>query len=371
MGIIEAFGNVGATAENGGEGELLKLRPALNLVHSVKANEYDREAAEILARVSAWEYSDARTFATVMANHGFKNSNFVSVNVTNPALLVDSKALLIQSQHEKISRRLVILCFRGSEPQNAVNWMTDVSARQQALYSEGYVHAGFHRALVVLWPMLRPLIEAASKGQNICAAAASTVEPTLGITCVSTTSEQSEQQPQKISLDADSDSAAQLAFYLCGHSLGGALAALAGAYLYMNHPMVRGLKLLDHLRGVYTYGQPMIGDSIFAARFHDSLGKNLFRHVFKRDIVPHMPPRTVGRYEHIGSEYHATNTGWVYEPTSVTQKLMGLVSNLVGLASFGLQEIFSVRLPTFTWADHLPEKYLRTAILAPAGEELI
>ncbi|EFP00003.1 hypothetical protein CRE_18522 [Caenorhabditis remanei] len=67
-----------------------------------------------------------------------------------------------------------------------------------------------------------------------------------------------------------------------GHSLGGALAALAAA-----RTAKQGYRPGNMIK-VYTFGQPRVGTRLFARNF-DALLPNTYRVVFRRDIVPHMP----------------------------------------------------------------------------------
>ncbi|KAK5986358.1 Triacylglycerol lipase [Trichostrongylus colubriformis] len=67
-----------------------------------------------------------------------------------------------------------------------------------------------------------------------------------------------------------------------GHSLGGALATLAAA-----RTAKQGLRTSERIT-VYTYGEPRVGDAQFATNY-DSMIKDSYRVVFRRDIVPHLP----------------------------------------------------------------------------------
>ncbi|WKY12668.1 hypothetical protein Q1695_003901 [Nippostrongylus brasiliensis] len=70
---------------------------------------------------------------------------------------------------------------------------------------------------------------------------------------------------------------------LTGHSLGGALAALAAARIAN-----QGFRSGDQIT-MYTFGEPRVGDLTFATNF-DSMIKNSYRVVFGRDSIPHLPP---------------------------------------------------------------------------------
>ncbi|CAJ0566755.1 unnamed protein product, partial [Mesorhabditis spiculigera] len=67
-----------------------------------------------------------------------------------------------------------------------------------------------------------------------------------------------------------------------GHSLGGALAALAAARI-----VNQGLRQSGQIR-LITFGEPRVGSGKFAKNF-DAIVPNAYRVVFRRDIVPHMP----------------------------------------------------------------------------------
>ncbi|KAK5972857.1 Triacylglycerol lipase [Trichostrongylus colubriformis] len=67
-----------------------------------------------------------------------------------------------------------------------------------------------------------------------------------------------------------------------GHSLGGALATLAAA-----RAAKQGLRTRENIT-VYTYGEPRVGDAQFATNY-DSMIKDSYRVVNRRDIVPHLP----------------------------------------------------------------------------------
>jgi predicted lipase len=88
--------------------------------------------------------------------------------------------------------------------------------------------------------------------------------------------------------------------WVTGHSLGGALATMAAAALQDNGVKVSGL---------YTFGQPRVGDWVFQRQFNKALGDRAFRYVNNNDIVPEVPPPvlpwTFPRvYRHIGQKYY-------------------------------------------------------------------
>jgi len=70
-----------------------------------------------------------------------------------------------------------------------------------------------------------------------------------------------------------------------GHSLGAATATLILAYLF-DTPEVQ--LPMDRLF-IYTYGQPRVGGSDFAAWYNGKCGGRHFRLVHYNDVVPHIP----------------------------------------------------------------------------------
>jgi alpha-beta hydrolase superfamily lysophospholipase len=82
------------------------------------------------------------------------------------------------------------------------------------------------------------------------------------------------------------------ALYVTGHSLGGAMAVLFA--LTTAH---------EELRGVYTFGQPMVVSGPVPERVAATIGRKIFRHVLVRDPVPALPPAGWGAYAHVGREY--------------------------------------------------------------------
>lgn len=78
---------------------------------------------------------------------------------------------------------------------------------------------------------------------------------------------------------------------LVGHSLGGALADLCGAFL----------KKRGYTFNVITFGAMRMGDQDYADFMHDKLKTNRVTH--HKDVVPHFPFRMFEYYNH-GQEYY-------------------------------------------------------------------
>ena len=70
-----------------------------------------------------------------------------------------------------------------------------------------------------------------------------------------------------------------------GHSLGGSMAVLAALWTHSLFPTLRV--------SMYTFGQPRVGLAPFA-KYLMRTGIEHFRVVQDKDVIPHMPPTTVG-----------------------------------------------------------------------------
>jgi hypothetical protein len=144
----------------------------------------------------------------------------------------------------------VLVSFRGTEPGEPGDLLDDLVFALGPWDRAGHVHLGFKVALDRVWNALSARLAALAPARTV---------------------------------------------WFTGHSLGGALAALAA-------------DRYDATAGVCTLGAPRVGDWHFAAS-HTRLGSRALRYVNDADIVTHLPPPLP--YQHAGTPRFIDPTGHV------------------------------------------------------------
>ncbi|MEZ6111813.1 MAG: lipase family protein [Pirellulaceae bacterium] len=149
----------------------------------------------------------------------------------------------------------IVVAMRGTESK-LEDWVTDGNCSLVRGPLGGKVHAGFYEGLSHVWAELDGLVRQATARE---------AKPV----------------------------------WIAGHSLGGALAALAAA---------RWLDQGQSVQGVYTFGQPRSGDATFARNFNFAIKPRAFRIVNDNDFVTRVPPRAFG-YSHAGTFMYLNDRG--------------------------------------------------------------
>jgi hypothetical protein len=313
--------------------------------------EYSDYAASILSYMSAWCYSNQEDFKGMMARSGIKGVECIEVSRLNDVLFISAKADVIRSD----DGRLAIVCFRGTELTNATSWLTDVCAAPAVLYPDKIqVHGGFVRNFQSIWPEVV---------QALCCKIEKDDDGNFLKFC----------HDDEDKLDA---------LYICGHSLGGAMATLAALSLrYVdNNPVMK--KLLKKLKGVYTYGQPMLlslsgkSEKKYVPTLDTFAEKAVYRHVFGKDPVPHLPPTETGPWCHVGLELRWEQGQWVPHKKpeySAQAKSLAVVKSVAPILTDQLDPSHAMRMICSTFKynfyHHSPWNYTDT--LPPAKVEVV
>jgi hypothetical protein len=325
----------------------------------------DPVIAHVLATCAAYAYAGTETVAMIMSRLGLEENHCRMITSAVDAMFIRSTAFLIQSRSGKVA----VLCYRGTEPTDLVSWMTDadvVPERMTYQFGDPYatVHAGFYRNVRATRYEVTATLKRACRGLSVRAPLPDDVA-----------------LPRMDGLEA---------LYITGHSLGGAMAVMMGVMLRHERKFSGDGDLTARLRGVYTFGQPMIGDHRFARACEKDafLRHNVIRYVYDSDVVPHLPPKTTGPYRHFGREFHyqvphlrhsvlglSRYLGHPYDmrhgslretgPAGQTLSFVGGFG-LAALAFAGsrIQPLRSVPV-VYSFEDHRPERYV--TCLTPRG----
>ena len=210
---------------------------------------------------------DCRAWAR---DRGFDDAAFEFFSSPPKLLASDTQAFVAQNE------QMMLIAFRGTQPNQAADWLSDLKTAHVAWRRPGTrVHEGFHAALESVWSGLSPRI--AARGNR--------------------------------------------SVWITGHSLGGALATLCAA----EARVVLGARA----RGVYTFGQPRVGNGAFADFLNQELGAQVFRHVNDKDIVPRVPLFGMG-FHHWGREAEFNERGERRERPASVETVQEAVRSFVG-----------------------------------------
>lgn len=162
----------------------------------------------------------------------------------------------------------IIISFRGTEGKIS-DWATDAKLLKKTWIEAnplGEVHSGFYGALSSIWnDIVKEVNLLRTNNQSI---------------------------------------------WITGHSLGGAIAVLAAATFEMQTPRIG-------ISGVYTFGQPRIGNHEFSRNYNKTLKKRTFRFVNNNDVVTRVPPQIFG-YSHVGKLKYFDSDGKMHNDGSLS-----------------------------------------------------
>ncbi|ORY89950.1 class 3-domain-containing protein [Syncephalastrum racemosum] len=290
---------------------------------------YSSRIAYTLAVASKLAYEDVDIVQHELRKDGFDvDHSFLPIAYKNVC------AYIIERQDE------IFLIFRGTNPLNIQNFVTDFSIDMKNIQSNtgkpmGQVHQGFwdamghhdahqpldhqrsHSTLHIelnaasLYRTVSSTVEAAMKiGQFAVAQLLSHVADPIDQSWAGYDTDvrshslfsqaenwilsladhhHHQQQTQKT---ADGISRRKKRLYVAGHSLGGALGTIFVAKMLQTDS-----PLLQYFGGLYTYGQPKIGDGEFTRCFPTEISHQMYHHVYNNDIVARVPPSWFHQYE--------------------------------------------------------------------------
>lgn len=214
---------------------------------------YNGENALFLADCAKLAYASERTIKQVMQTQlNFKKFHFFNGKSTQAFIAGNDK--------------MIVIAFRGTEGK-IEDIIADIRVKPED-GPVGKVHRGFHDGLHEVWgdelgdkDMRRFINQFRDNNQSI---------------------------------------------WFCGHSLGAALATLGAAEYVLKGNNVD----VEAVNGVYTIGQPRVGNDEFAEAFDAALPDKCFRFVNNNDVVPRVPlPGAILKYTHVGNQLYIDSKG--------------------------------------------------------------
>jgi hypothetical protein len=192
------------------------LRPTKPIASSTFPVYGDPTVTHTLAVTAGYAYSDPETVSMMLARMGLAENHCLRVAMSVDAMFILSTAHLVQSSDGSV----VILAYRGTEPTNPVNWLTDADvhpdkiafrfADADDLYA---VHAGFYRNVRAIRFEVVAALKRALEGRSV----------------LDDGREASPMPPMASPMTT---------LYLTGHSLGGAMVALMAVMLSVEEEYV-------------------------------------------------------------------------------------------------------------------------------------
>ncbi|MBV8850930.1 MAG: hypothetical protein JOZ16_15245 [Methylobacteriaceae bacterium] len=237
----------------------------MSILTKLPAETYDREAfagfvpqrdfllpnAKALMWLSqlAFETDEVEKVATLLDRFGLSlvQNGVVSTQANSPLPIARTEAVVAEG------RDAAFLAFAGTDPLVAANWATDFDIRPNADTTEGFTLA--------LGPAIPKIVQLLRPGVPV---------------------------------------------FVTGHSLGGALAAVAALQL---------AKAGVTIAAVYTFGMQRPGDEQFKSDYDALLGMTTYRLVHGDDVVPSVPPSSF-HFRHVGRLLH-TNRGVHFDKTNL------------------------------------------------------
>lgn len=269
----------------------LPTEPALDLADlATRANADFQPAASEEAPAQAL-YLGLCAYLAYLDPDEFKPHPAASALAFDSAELLASKGcevwLLTRTTHR-------VLAFRGTETR-LDDMLADASFALREEPGAGRVHSGFQSYLEPLWPTVQAQLERTSGP-----------------------------------------------VWFTGHSLGGALAVLAASRWAAHREAMKAdpRTPASWLAGVYTFGQPRVGDLDFSRHYDQRLRNRSYRYINHSDIVPTLPPEAAAhwlqpagnnptpadtasrRYEHIGQVRYFDVIGQLHRQPDVFLRLL-------------------------------------------------
>jgi triacylglycerol lipase len=252
------------------------------------------ERSLLFAEISMVSYNDLDEATRAAKILGFEDLTFFEHH--------GSQAYRLRNEHD-----CVIAC-RGTEPNEWNDIRADANVVAVLAETAGKVHRGFKTEVDDLWPMLETAL-------------VSNVQP----------------------------------LYICGHSLGGAMATICALRCYLSHIDTNPVEL-------FTFGSPRVGNSQYLNYVHIEH----FRYVNNNDVVTRVPPVWMG-YRHAGYEVYLNRDGNIMKYGHIAKRRDRWKGFLRGLRRWNIDHFVDHSIHAYIKAilNEIAEERERTAIGKP------
>ncbi|CAM8954312.1 unnamed protein product [Rhodiola kirilowii] len=273
----------------------INLYKSENLADRIKVELGNRALMDLCIMAAKLAYENAYVVKNVV-NHHWKMHFVDFYNCWNDYQKEMSTQVFILTDKPK-DANFILVSFRGTEPFDADDWITDFDYSWYEIPGFGRVHMGF--------------LEALGLGSRKEVSTFQNLIQVKNVKIASNSNDIKTSHPQTIyeqsSDPEDSEMIKRTAYYavrsklkillkehknakfiVTGHSLGGALAILFPVVLSVHEED----EVMERLLGVYTYGQPRVGDrrlGKFMDRKINFPVQRYFRVVYCNDLVPRLP----------------------------------------------------------------------------------
>jgi triacylglycerol lipase len=234
---------------------------------------YNPQNALILGKAAQLAYATgAAPIMSGLEQLGFVADRFVPFAGRGHFPPIDTQGFITGNQDA------LIVAFRGTEVHEPLDWLTDGKFLPEGGPGGfGLVHQGFAKALNVVFADLLAAVERLrDNGQSL---------------------------------------------WFTGHSLGGALALLAAWRVKIES------QDKHWAQGVYTFGQPRVGDRAFVTAFDGLLQSRTFRFVNHNDLVPRL---LVFSFDHAGRLFYFDEAGRLNSQSTALERFRARLEAIVG-----------------------------------------
>ncbi len=275
---------------------------------------YEQERAKVEATVESWG----------MTAHLFETKDPAQKKLWGGFSIdeVDTQGFLASDEN------VALVVFRGTEPSKPADILTDLKKTLVSAddYGEGQVHEGFKEAIDSVWEPLQKLLEQHAAKQQPVWFAGHSLGGALAVLAASRWDKHvaTTNKNAKKAID-DAEKAIEKKIEAARNKAQDPDAEInvdTSGEVSAKHDAMK--QLLGRVAGVYTIGQPRVGDEDFAKDVDSRFDQRHVRVINNRDVVPRVPPRAM-EFEHSGTVLYLDEFGRLHRDPGLWFRLLDSV----------------------------------------------